>query len=227
MKITVLTSEEAEYSNILEGWVNALRSLGNDVVFIDKTIPIFRALSNKPDLFILSIDNFMPGVKKAINSFDIKTVVLTLEQPDGFQISDQVIWASIHPSLQIDNLIHVPIGWDEISFQKDENEQRTIAAVIASQTPAAATLNWLSAHRQYRLYSKKKINVPNYVGSLQRSSKFYNQCHTIYYLDDFSDLANIQACGVELHTSIYAEIDFVPPYKSYIELMQKFLGDIK
>lgn len=226
MKILVITTNDRESNTILEGWKNALEALKHEVIETNSSTLIFRLLEqNKPDLLITGISNVNRSLGKAITEFGTKTIVWTDREPEKHESLNGIIWASFNPQLAIAPLEYVPVGFDEIKFQKNNNETKKYQAICISRNLSSDEENYVRRNR-LPVFSESAKKLPNYVGALTANSTSYAQIDTAYVLDGYADLGNLQACGAQIKTSLDEGIDFVPPYDSYVNIMQKLLEKI-
>jgi hypothetical protein len=227
MKILILATNNNEYRNVLEGWGNALVVLQHEVLVADPNLPLFRVVDQtKPDLMILALDAANRAVNKVVQEFKLKTVIWTDKQPEEFQKIAGAIWTSFDPALNITGLEYVPVGFDETIFKKVDDEAQKYSISICERELSPSEHLWFSQNRLCRLYSSSVKRIPNYVGVIQDRYSLYRQSDTIYALDMYSDIGNMQAVGAKVKTTIENDVDFIPPYDSYINIMQKFMEKI-
>lgn len=227
MKILILATNNNEYRNVLEGWGNALVVLQHEVLVADPNLPLFRVVDQtKPDLMILALDAANRAVNKVVQEFKLKTVIWTDKQPEEFQKIAGAIWTSFDPALNITGLEYVPVGFDETIFNKVDNESQKYNICISNRQLTPAECLWLSENRSCRFYSFVPQRIPSYCGFPGERLSLYTSASTIYALDIYSDIGNMQAVGAKVKTTIENDVDFIPPYDSYINIMQKFMEKI-
>lgn len=228
MKIVVILSNNPVYNSVLSGWSNGLTGLKHNVQAFDKSAPLFRILDQvKPDILIGCLEICNNGLKKAIEEFGIKTIILTADELFEHQNIPGVNYVSWNPELNIENLIHSPPGYDDLIYYAEETTPEWNTVVICDRELTAEEELWLTSNPTYRLYgSCDKIRHPQYLGNYPRSRQFYHSIEKAYLLDEFIEIGNMVMCGVEIRTNIHDVVDVVPTPIKYIDAVKKVLETI-
>lgn len=195
MKILFHSSDREHIQNILTGWENALVDSGYEVTtFRNQDIPVFRMFEIfKPDLFILEAVSVNKAIKKAVDQYGIKTVILTDRKLMAHQ---QIPNAKVVSYKELEGVLHLRLAIDYPQYKNPEKDDfyKCESALITNKK---LTTYFDKADR---IYSNIAQNSPFYAGKISNKKKIYTNTHGIYLNDgeEYTDIANMYYCGTHV-----------------------------